>query len=142
MAVRHAFDFTSKLRFHCCLLCALVQCCPCCNCTLSAPNHGYDLPLSQTRFNGSLLLQRFELGHIVSMKTGLSLSSIEMTLQKSRNRRYLKSLIHYRSSANSCETFQLIKERNIKLILLLSRDIHANPGPVKNPCSVCQRAVA
>ena len=119
-----------------------MQVCPYCNCSLLTPNHGYDLPVFQSGFYGSLLLQRFDLGHIVSVKTGLSLSSIEVTLQRSRNRRYLGSQIPYHSSANSCETFQLIKEGNIKLILLLSGDIHANPGPVRSPCSVCQRAVA
>ena len=28
------------------------------------------------------------------------------------------------------------------MILVLSGDIHANPGPVRNPCAVCQGAVA
>ena len=142
MAVRRAFDFASKLWFLCCLSCVMAQFHPHCNCSLSTPNHGCDLPLFQSGFYGSSHLQRFKLGHAVLTKTGLSLASIEMILRKSQKRRYLGTRIPYHSSANSCETFQLIKDGNITLILLLSGDIHANPGPVKNPCSVCQKAVA
>ena len=37
-------------------------------------------------------------------------------------------------------TFQII--RDVGIILLRSGDIPLNPGPVKNPCSVCRKAVA
>eukprot|EP00112_Aurelia_sp_Birch-Aquarium-sp1_P014094 Seg3016.2 transcript_id=Seg3016.2/GoldUCD/mRNA.D3Y31 product="hypothetical protein" protein_id=Seg3016.2/GoldUCD/D3Y31 len=55
-------------------------------------------------------------------------------------RTFYKSRIVYYQSCNSCTTFQVVSDASIKI--LLSGDIQQNPGPVRNPCSVCGNAVA
>ena len=53
--------------------------------------------------------------------------------------KYNQSRIAYYAGKGS-PTFQLLKDATI--LLILSGDAERNPGPVKNPCSSCNRAVA
>eukprot|EP00112_Aurelia_sp_Birch-Aquarium-sp1_P019430 Seg480.3 transcript_id=Seg480.3/GoldUCD/mRNA.D3Y31 product="hypothetical protein" protein_id=Seg480.3/GoldUCD/D3Y31 len=53
--------------------------------------------------------------------------------------KYNQSRIPY-YAGNGSQTFQLLKDASI--LLIVSGDIEPNPGPVKNPCSSCNRAVA
>ena len=55
-------------------------------------------------------------------------------------RAFFKSRIAYYQSCNSCTTFQVVSDASIQI--LLSGDIQQNPGPIRNPCSVCGHAVA
>ena len=56
-------------------------------------------------------------------------------------RKYHRSRICMYGDISSCVTYQLMKESSVKRISQ-SRDVHINPGPVKNPCSVCTKPVA
>ena len=53
--------------------------------------------------------------------------------------KYNRSRIAY-CAGKGTQTFQLLKDASI--LLILSGDLECNPGPVKNPCSSCNRAVA
>ena len=54
-------------------------------------------------------------------------------------RKYFKTRISYHNGRGS-PSFQLISDTTVRL--MLSGDVNPNPGPVKNPCSVCKKAVA
>ena len=54
-------------------------------------------------------------------------------------RKFCKSRTPYYNS-KGVATFQLLN--NAAILLILSGDIHPHPGPVKNPCAVCQKPVA
>ena len=66
------------------------------------------------------------------------LSRVEGHGPKLRSK-YNRSRIAY-CAGKGTQTFQLLKDASI--LLILSGDIECNPGPVKNPCSSCNRAVA
>eukprot|EP00112_Aurelia_sp_Birch-Aquarium-sp1_P020905 Seg55.4 transcript_id=Seg55.4/GoldUCD/mRNA.D3Y31 product="hypothetical protein" protein_id=Seg55.4/GoldUCD/D3Y31 len=57
-----------------------------------------------------------------------------------RKIKYHKSRLNHYSSQDNISTFQLVTDGSLRIIL--SGDVHENPGPVNNPCSVCGRAVA
>lgn len=57
-----------------------------------------------------------------------------------QKRKFFKSRVAYYSGNNCTASRQLLNRESIKT--LLSGDIQTNPGPVKNPCSVCEKPVA
>ena len=59
----------------------------------------------------------------------------------SRKRKFMTSRIRFYASQGLCQTFQLPRDLTT-MYLLCSGDIEANPGPTKNPCSVCTKPVA
>ena len=54
----------------------------------------------------------------------------------------MKSRLQYYCTNSSLSTFQLKSDGTIQAEILMSGDIHQNPGPIRNPCSVCGRPVA
>ena len=52
--------------------------------------------------------------------------------------KFLKSQIPY-TVGKGCSTFQI---QHMSLQLLVSDDVQTNPGPVKNPCSVCAKSAS
>lgn len=58
-------------------------------------------------------------------------------------KRYFKTRISYYQGSGNMSTFQLeANEAMMKCRIVLSGDIHMNPGPIKNPCVACKRPVA
>eukprot|EP00112_Aurelia_sp_Birch-Aquarium-sp1_P013646 Seg2901.1 transcript_id=Seg2901.1/GoldUCD/mRNA.D3Y31 product="hypothetical protein" protein_id=Seg2901.1/GoldUCD/D3Y31 len=55
-------------------------------------------------------------------------------------RKFYGARVSYDTSSSCQASFQVLNDAAIRI--LLSGDIHQNPGPVRNPCSVCKRAVA
>ena len=65
------------------------------------------------------------------------------SLLKKTTLQFVKTRINKNSNSNVCISFQLQNQSSYKKQpLLASGDIHSNPGPTKNPCSVCTKAVA
>ena len=56
--------------------------------------------------------------------------------------KFMKSRLQYYCTNSSLSTFQLASDGTIQAQILMSGDIHQNPGPIRNPCSVCGRPVA
>eukprot|EP00112_Aurelia_sp_Birch-Aquarium-sp1_P009881 Seg2141.2 transcript_id=Seg2141.2/GoldUCD/mRNA.D3Y31 product="hypothetical protein" protein_id=Seg2141.2/GoldUCD/D3Y31 len=69
---------------------------------------------------------------------GLTLTS--KLSSSGRKRRFMKSRIRYYGNMSCMANFQI--EYNQSEHILLSGDIQMNPGPIKNPCSVCKKPVA
>ena len=57
--------------------------------------------------------------------------------QPNKKRFFGARIAHYASKG--CSTFQVLTDGSISLIL--AGDIQTNPGPTRNPCSACQKAV-
>ena len=53
---------------------------------------------------------------------------------------FFKSRINRYSSLSICSNVQLLKDSSVRLILIAG-DIHQHPGPLKFPCSVCNKSV-
>ena len=61
--------------------------------------------------------------------------------RRPRHSKYLRSRTQLYGCSKCCATFNLINQATLKLIVLFG-DIEMNPGPLKNPCSMCKKAVA
>ena len=55
--------------------------------------------------------------------------------------KYFTTRISLYSTSSSSVTYQLMKDSSIRQIVL-SGDVHVDPGPVRFPCSVCKKPVA
>ena len=55
-------------------------------------------------------------------------------------RRFFKRRINRYSSLSICSNVQLLKDSSV-ILILIAGDIHQHPGPLKFPCSVCNKSV-